>query len=554
MADTEKYMIKVERKLVEVSPEVYYAYFRMERQERGQEEKKQRNNVMSYDALDTTGTVGAETFPDLIAPSMEDVTLTNEINARLHHEAMDPREYETQRMRRIFQKEEPRSELDANLIAENISAVMVDSNGNVKIRLKNDQIILKEVSKLSDPKRIVTLIPAKPLAERQAMKRQLRVAAYCRVSTEEEEQQSSYEAQCTYYTDKIMRNPEWNMAGVFADEGISGTSTKKRDNFNRMIRRCKAKKIDLILTKSISRFARNTLDTINYTRMLRAMGIGVIFEKENINTLDMDSEMLITMLGAFAQAESESLSRNVAWGKRQAIREGKVHVNFNRLYGYTLREDGTPAIDSEKADVVRLIFERYVAGDSLRIITYRLNNAGILNPSGEPEWKSATIRSILMNEKYCGDVLGQKTFKEGVIGGKVQKNTGQLPQVLIQNNHPAIISRELFYAVQEETKRRTAAKSPSTKSPTGRSSYTSKYALSERLVCGECGTLYRRCTWNGKEQKRIVWRCVSRLDYGKKYCHNSPTMDEVPLQKAIMAAVNTRMPPNQDIRRASPTP
>ena len=403
------------------------------------------------------------------------------------------------------------------------------------------------MSKLSDPKRIVTLIPAKPLAERQAMKRQLRVAAYCRVSTEEEEQQSSYEAQCTYYTDKIMTNPEWTMAGIFADEGITGTSTKKRDDFNRMIRRCKAKKIDLILTKSISRFARNTLDTINYTRMLRAMGIGVIFEKENINTLDMDSEMLITMLGAFAQAESESISRNVAWGKRQAIREGKVHVNFKRLYGYVLREDGIPDIDSEKANVVRLIFERYVAGDSLRMITYRLNNAGILNPSGEPEWKSATIRSILMNEKYCGDVLGQKTFKEGVIGGKVQKNTGQLPQVLIQNNHPAIISRELFYAVQEETKRRTAAKSPSTKSPTGRSSYTSKYALSERLVCGECGTLYRRCTWNGKEQKRIVWRCVSRLDYGKKYCHNSPTMDEVPLQKAIMAALNTKMPPKLDM-------
>ena len=406
---------------------------------------------------------------------------------------------------------------------------------------------MKEVSKLCDPNRIVTLIPAKPLAERQAMKRQLRVAAYCRVSTEEEEQQSSYEAQCTYYTDKIMTNPEWTMAGIFADEGITGTSTKKRDDFNRMIRRCKAKKIDLILTKSISRFARNTLDTINYTRMLRAMGIGVIFEKENINTLDMDSEMLITMLGAFAQAESESISRNVAWGKRQAIREGKVHVNFKRLYGYVLREDGIPDIDSEKANVVRLIFERYVAGDSLRMITYRLNNAGILNPSGEPEWKSATIRSILMNEKYCGDVLGQKTFKEGVIGGKVQKNTGQLPQVLIQNNHPAIISRELFYAVQEETKRRTAAKSPSTKSPTGRSSYTSKYALSERLVCGECGTLYRRCTWNGKEQKRIVWRCVSRLDYGKKYCHNSPTMDEVPLQKTIMAALNTKMPPKLDV-------
>ena len=299
---------------------------------------------------------------------------------------------------------------------------------------------------MSDSKRIVTLIPAKPLAERQAMKRQLRVAAYCRVSTEEEEQQSSYEAQCTYYTDKIMTNPEWTMAGIFADEGITGTSTKKRDDFNRMIRRCKAKKIDLILTKSISRFARNTLDTINYTRMLRAMGIGVFFEKENINTLDMDSEMLITMLGAFAQAESESISRNVAWGKRQAIREGKVHVNFNRLYGYFLQEDGTPCVDEKKAAVVQFIFQRYKVGDSPRIIASRLDEKGILNPSGGQKWEPATIKAILKNEKYCGDVLGQKTFKEGVIGGKVQKNTGQLPQVLVQNNHPAIISRELFYA------------------------------------------------------------------------------------------------------------
>ena len=317
---------------------------------------------------------------------------------------------------------------------------------------------------MSDSKRIVTLIPAKPLAERQAMKRQLRVAAYCRVSTEEEEQQSSYEAQCTYYTDKIMTNPEWTMAGIFADEGITGTSTKKRDDFNRMIRRCKAKKIDLILTKSISRFARNTLDTINYTRMLRAMGIGVFFEKENINTLDMDSEMLITMLGAFAQAESESISRNVAWGKRQAIREGKVHVNFNRLYGYFLQEDGTPCVDEKKAAVVQFIFQWYKVGDSPRIIASRLDEKGILNPSGGQKWEPATIKAILKNEKYCGDVLGQKTFKEGVIGGKVQKNTGQLPQVLVQNNHPAIISRELFYAVQKETKRRTAAKSPSTRS------------------------------------------------------------------------------------------
>ena len=329
---------------------------------------------------------------------------------------------------------------------------------------------------MSELQRIVTIIPAKPKADQEALKRKLQVAAYCRVSTEEEEQQSSYEAQCNYYTEKIMTNPDWTMAGIFADEGITGTSTKKRDDFNRMIRKCRKKKIDLILTKSISRFARNTLDTIKYTRMLRAMGIGIYFEKENINTLDMDSEMLITMLGAFAQAESESISRNVAWGKRQAIREGKVFVNFKRLYGYFLNEDGTPGIDMDKAAVVKFIYEHYLAGDSLRMIKDRLDSDGILNPKGEPGWQVSTIKAILINEKYCGDALGQKTFKENVIGGKVQKNNGQLPQVLVQNNHPAIVKRKQFYEVQEEMKRRTAAKSPSAKASTGRTSYASKYA------------------------------------------------------------------------------
>ena len=394
---------------------------------------------------------------------------------------------------------------------------------------------------MSERQRIVTIIPAKPIAEQEAMKRKLQVAAYCRVSTEEEEQQSSYEAQCSYYTDKIMTNPEWTMAGIFADEGITGTSTKKRDDFNRMIRKCKKGKINLILTKSISRFARNTLDTIKYTRMLRTMGIGIYFEKENINTLDMDSEMLITMLGAFAQAESESISRNVAWGKRKAILDGKIFVNFNQLYGYFLREDGSPGINLDKAAVVQFIYQQYLYGDSLRMIKDKLDDEGILNPKGEPGWKISSIKSILTNEKYCGDVLGQKTFKECVIGGKVQKNNGQLPQVLIQNNHPGIVSREVFYAVQEEMKRRTAARSPSTKSATGRTSYASKYALSERLVCGECGTLYRRCTWTIRGKKKIVWRCVSRLDHGTKYCKQSPTMEETALQDAIMDAINRSM-------------
>ena len=394
---------------------------------------------------------------------------------------------------------------------------------------------------MSELQRIVTIIPAKPKAEQEAMTRRLQVAAYCRVSTEEEEQQSSYEAQCSYYTDKIMNNPEWTMAGIFADEGITGTSTKKREDFNRMIRKCKQGKINLILTKSISRFARNTLDTINYTRMLRAMGIGIYFEKENINTLDMDSEMLITMLGAFAQAESESISRNVAWGKRKAIQDGKVYVNFKRLYGYYLKEDGTPGINPEQAEAVQFIFARYIAGDSSRIIARRLDEAGTSTPSGKPDWEAPTVKAILKNEKYCGDVLAQKTFKDNVIGGKIQKNTGQLPQVLVQNNHPAIISRELYYEVQEEMKRRTAARSPSTKASTGRSCYSSKYALSERLVCGECGTLYRRCTWNIRGKKKIVWRCVSRLDHGTKYCKKSPTMEETALQNAIMDAINSSM-------------
>mgnify|MGYP002734854707 FL=1 len=370
---------------------------------------------------------------------------------------------------------------------------------------------------MSELQRIVTIIPAKPIAEQEAMKRKLQVAAYCRVSTEEEEQQSSYEAQCSYYTDKIMKNPEWTMAGIFADEGITGTSTKKRDDFNRMIRKCKKGKINLILTKSISRFARNTLDTIKYTRMLRAMGIGIYFEKENINTLDMDSEMLITMLGAFAQAESESISRNVAWGKRKAIQDGKIFVNFNQLYGYFLREDGSPGINLDKAAVVQFIYQQYLYGDSLRMIKDKLDKDGILNPKGEAGWLISSIKSILTNEKYCGDVLGQKTYKESVIGGKVMKNNGQLPQVLVQNNHPRIITREMFYAVQEEMKRRTASRSPSTKSATGRTSYASKYALSERLVCGECGTLYRRCTWTIRGKKKIVWRCVSRLDLNMNY-------------------------------------
>ena len=390
--------------------------------------------------------------------------------------------------------------------------------------------------------RTVTVIPANPQLTQESVKRQLRVAAYCRVSTEEEEQQSSYEAQCSYSTDKIMTNPEWTMAGIFADEGITGTSTKKRDDFNRMIRRCRQKKIDLILTKSISRFARNTLDCLRYVRALKELGIGVYFEKENINTMDMDTELILTFMGAFAQSESESISANVKWGIRQAMKEGKAHINFNRLFGYYVEENGSPAIDPDKAESVRYIYDRYLLGDSLREIKHKLELAGVLAPNGSERWDFTEIRRILTNEKYVGDALLQKTFKPDVLSGKIVKNTGQLPMYLVQNNHPAIISRDIFNAVQAERERRNARKSPSQKtSSTGRSCYASKYALSERLICGECGTLYRRCTWKRNGKTKIVWRCVNRLDYGTRYCHDSPSMEEYSLQQAIMKALNSVM-------------
>lgn len=389
----------------------------------------------------------------------------------------------------------------------------------------------------------VIIIPAKPeAAAQQTVKRQLRVAAYCRVSTDDEEQLTSYEAQQNYYTDKIMTNRDWTMAGIFADEGITGTSARKRPEFLKMIRMCKQKKIDIVLTKSISRFARNTVDCLNYIRALRALGIAVIFEKENINTLEADSEILITMLGAFAQSESESISANVRWGKRQAMREGKANIQYDRLYAYEKGDDGNPRIIPEQAEVVRSIYNQYLTGASLRMIKERLESEQILNAAGNPQWTITAIRGILTNEKYCGDVLLQKTYISDCISRKVIRNTGQLPMYLLQNHHDAIVKRKTFDAVQTEMARRSAGKSPSKKNaPTGLTSYASKYALSERLVCGECGTLYRRCTWSKGGKKRVVWRCVSRLDYGTKYCHNSPTLDEEPLQRTILAAINSIM-------------
>ena len=389
----------------------------------------------------------------------------------------------------------------------------------------------------------VIIIPAKQeLAENRTIKRQLRVAAYCRVSTDDEEQLTSYEAQQTYYTDKIMTNPDWTMAGIYADEGITGTKATKRPEFLKMIRKCKQKKIDLILVKSISRFARNTVDCLNYIRTLKSLGIAVIFEKENINTLNEDSEMLTTIMGAFAQAESESISQNVKWGVRQAMKEGRVSIRYKNLYAYEEGEDGQPKIIESEAAVIRRINDEFLSGRSLPMIKDGLEADRILTPKGGNVWAVSAIRNLLKNEKYCGDVLMQKTFKTDPISGKTKRNTGQLPMYLIQDHHPAIISRDTYNAVQAEFARRTSGKAPSTKlAPTGQACYSAKYALTGIVICGECGNQYRRCVWNKRGQKRPVWRCSNRIDYGSKYCHKSPTIYEVPLKAAILDAINSVM-------------
>ena len=395
---------------------------------------------------------------------------------------------------------------------------------------------------MTDEKPRVIIIPPKPeLQQTAAVTKQLRVAAYCRVSTKEEEQASSYEAQCEYYTDKIMSNKEWTMAGIFADEGITGTSTKKRTEFLRMIRQCKQKKIDLILTKSIQRFARNTLDCINYTRILRQLGIGVLFEKENINSLPADSEFMITMYGAMAQSESESISGNIQRGKQMHAKVGTLKIPCYRLYGYEKDADGKFCIIPEQAEVVREIYERYKNGASLRNLKDWLEENQIKTVLGTADWSISVIKGILTNEKYCGDVLLQKTFCTDVISKKIVKNVGQMAQYYMPDHHEAIVSREQYNAVKAEMARRSALRSPSKEAVTGRSCYTSKYALSDRLFCGECGTLYRRKTRNVKGNIYHEWRCISRLEYGKKYCHESPTLREIPLQSAILAAINSAM-------------
>lgn len=389
--------------------------------------------------------------------------------------------------------------------------------------------------------RRVRVIPAtKELAApRGARHGKQRVAAYCRVSTDSEEQLNSYEAQKAYYMQKIEENPDWVLAGIFADKGLSGTSLKKRDEFKRMIAACKRGRIDTILTKSLSRFARNTVDCLDTIRMLRARGIGVIFEKENINTLTESSEFLITLFSGFAQAESESLSGNIVRGKLMSMQAGNVPFQYKKLLGYRKGADGKPEIDPEEAKTVRRIYRRYLDGCSLPQIQRELEADRIPTAEGIKRWSRQVLQNILTNERYIGDALLGKTYVLDCISKEVRKNNGERPQYYVENNHEAIVPREWFQRVQEEmTRRASKRKVMQRHGKTEQGKYSGKYALSELLVCGECGTPYKRCTWARNGKKRVVWRCVSRLEFGTKYCHHSPTLDEDRLHAAILEALN----------------
>ena len=349
----------------------------------------------------------------------------------------------------------------------------------------------------------VKVIKAKPKAQNTEVARgtkKLRVAAYCRVSTDMEEQESSYEAQCEHYTNYINSNPDWELAGIFADSGISGTSTKHREQFNKMIEACQTDEVDMVITKSISRFARNTLDCLKYIRLLKDLDIPVLFEKENINTLDAKGEILITIMASIAQQESQSISQNVRMGIQYRMQQGKGILNTESFLGFDKDEDGNLIIVPEEADLIRRIYREYLEGRSPHMIAQRLTEEGIPSPKGCKQWHPNTVRSMLQNEKYAGDLLMQKYYTESFLTHKLVKNNGKYPQYLVENHHDPIVPKEVFNQVQWEMRRRGG--------PTGLSNTCkNKLGLNGKLVCGICGSTLRHFIMKGKTP---FWRCRKR--------------------------------------------
>ena len=340
---------------------------------------------------------------------------------------------------------------------------------------------------------------------------------------------------------------------LYADEGKTGTSTKKRKEFLKMISDCESGKIDLVITKSVSRFGRNTLDGLQNVRKLKRIGIGVYFEKENVNTLYMDNEMILTFFFSQAQAESESLSGNVKWGHRKNFRDGKVYYQYESFLGYRKGPDGSPEIDEEQAEIVHRIFSRYLMGDSVSKICHDLEGDGIKTVRGKDKWSASVVQGMLQNEKYVGDALLQKTYIADLFTHQSRKNMGELPKYYVHDGHPAIIDRATFQKVQGQLARRSSKKKTSSKAKTELGKYSGKYALSELLICGECGSPYRRTTYMPKGEKIFVWRCLNRLERGRRVCKHSPTFTEGSIHDSIISAMNEmfRQQEAKDVLRES---
>ena len=362
-----------------------------------------------------------------------------------------------------------------------------------------------------------------------------RVAGYARVSTDSDEQFTSFEAQVDYYTKKIQENPEWTFVKVFTDEGISATNMKKRDGFNAMIADALAGEIDLIVTKSVSRFARNTVDTLTTVRKLKERGIEVYFEKENIYTLDAKGELLITIMSSLAQEESRSISENVAWGKRAKAANGQVYLPYKHFLGYEKGPDGIPQIVESEAEIVRLIYRLFLEGRTPSGIARHLERMGILSPGGKTRWQHGTIVSILTNEKYKGDAILQKTFCTDFLTKKMKRNEGELPQYYVKGSHPAIISAEAFDEVQTEMNRRREV------------NYTAReHCFSGRIICEDCGAAYIEKVWHSTSQyKRRIWQCARKFK-NEVRC-TTPHLYEDDVKAAFLRAMNAMIADKDDV-------
>ena len=378
--------------------------------------------------------------------------------------------------------------------------------------------------------RAVTVIPAtiNPLTRlphSTTIKR--RVAAYARVSTDSEEQQTSYEAQVDYYTHYIQSKAEWEFVGVYTDEGISATNTKHRDGFNTMIQDALAGKIDLIITKSVSRFARNTVDSLTTVRKLKEKGVEVYFEKENIYTLDSKGELLITIMSSLAQEESRSISENVTWGKRKQFADGKVFLPYKQFLGYRKGQDGFPEIVPEQAEIVRRIYSLFIGGKTTGGIARLLTAEGVPTPAGKANWQASTIESILTNEKYRGDARLQKNITVDFLTKKMKPNEGEVPQYYVEHSHPAIIKPQEWDLVQSEMARRKAI---------GRK-YSGNSVLSSRLICGDCGEYFGSKVWHHDQPyRKTIWRCNGKYA-GTNRCQ-TPNLDEDDIKNRFVEAFN----------------